>query len=54
MNRRLSKLVRDGLVKVHGSGRGTYYTLDYGQNVYETDGYDKRYIYQLVENEMIR
>ena len=37
MNRRLSKLVKEGLVRVHGSGRGTFYTLDYGPNVHETD-----------------
>ena len=36
MNRRLAKLVKDGLIKVHGSGRGTFYTLDYGPGVFET------------------
>lgn len=36
MNRRLAKLAKDGLIKVHGSGRGTFYTLDYGPNVFET------------------
>ena len=35
MNRRLAKLVKDGLIKVHGSGRGTFYTLDYGPGVFE-------------------
>jgi len=35
MHRRLSKLVKDGLIKVHGSGRGTFYALDYGPNVFE-------------------
>jgi len=36
MNRRLAKLAKDGLIKVHGSGRGTFYTLDYGPGVLET------------------
>ena len=35
MNRRLAKLAKDGLIKVHGSGRGTFYTLDYGPGVLE-------------------
>ena len=36
MNRRLAKLAKDGLIQVHGSGRGTFYTLDYGPGVFET------------------
>ncbi|HDH98637.1 MAG TPA: MarR family transcriptional regulator [Deltaproteobacteria bacterium] len=27
MNRRLAKLAKDGLIKVHGSGRGTFFIL---------------------------
>jgi hypothetical protein len=27
---------REGWVKIHGSGRGTYYTLDYGPGIFET------------------
>jgi ATP-dependent DNA helicase RecG len=35
MHRRLAKLMKDGWVKVHGSGRGTFYTIDYGQELSE-------------------
>lgn len=35
MNRKISKLVNDGLIKVHGSGRGTFYTLHYGPGIHE-------------------
>ncbi len=35
MHRRLAKLMKDGWVNVHGSGRGTFYTLDYGQELSE-------------------
>ncbi len=35
MHRRLAKLMKDGWIKVHGSGRGTFYTIDYGQKVAE-------------------
>jgi len=30
---RLANLRKDGWIKVNGSGRGTFYTVDYGQEV---------------------
>jgi predicted HTH transcriptional regulator len=33
MHRRLANLMKGGWIKVHGSGRGTFYTIDYGQEV---------------------
>ena len=35
MHRRLANLMKGGWIKVHGSGRGTFYTIDYGQEVIE-------------------
>jgi len=35
MHRRLVSLMKDGWIKTPGSGRGTFYTIDYGQEVVE-------------------
>jgi ATP-dependent DNA helicase RecG len=35
MHRRLASLIKDGWIKAHGSGRGTFHTIDYGQEIVE-------------------
>ncbi|MBI5604128.1 MAG: putative DNA binding domain-containing protein [Deltaproteobacteria bacterium] len=41
LNRRLAKLAERGWIKIHGAGRGTFYTLNYGPGVFETKRDDK-------------
>jgi len=36
INRRLGRLAKEGWVRVHGSGRGVFYSLEYGPSVVET------------------
>jgi hypothetical protein len=31
----LASLLKDGWIKAHGSGRGTFFTIDYGREVIE-------------------
>lgn len=35
INRRLGKLAKEGWVRIHGSGRGVFYSLEYGPSVVE-------------------
>lgn len=35
INRRLGKLAQEGWVRIHGSGRGVFYSLEYGPSVVE-------------------
>ena len=37
INRRLGKLAKEGWVRVHGSGRGVFYSLEYGPSVIEPE-----------------
>lgn len=46
INRRLGKLAKEGWVKIHGSGRGVFYSLEYGPGIIETKWVNNLSIFQ--------